>query len=301
MNVVKKMFKHLNPKSSKAILTQDKSQPPYIPKVHFTRIPSHLPLPKRKGIAFVDFEHWCFSLYDKFKMRPNITEWVEDIFRRASIEEILFFGDFSEPLLQQELKEIRVYSNRIIDTHNPERHRKDFTDFIIIDHIYQTVISRPEISCFYLITGDGHFTSVVSFLKNYCHKEIGVYGVKECMSSSLKKTASWYIELPEQTDMYATYYKMILDNLYYLQGTNKSPTFMRTVQAVSEKNEITSELIASALRKLLDDGYVYTEKKRRHGTFREEINILVPDWDKISENHIWTNTNGTKEHIQISD
>lgn len=270
------------------------------PILRFARIPSSLSLPKRKGIAFVDFEHWCFSLRDEFKMRPNITEWVEDIFHRASIEEILFFGDFSEPALQNEMGAIRTYTNRIIDTHNPDRHKKDFTDFIMIDHIYQTVISRPEISCFFIVTGDGHFNSVASFLKNYCQKEIGVYGVKGCMSSSLKKTASWYIELPEQSDMYLTYYKMILDNLYHLQSTNKFilPTFMKTVQAVSDRYNVADELIASALRKLLDEGYVYLEKRRRPGGFHEQINVLVPDWNKIEENRIWTNTNGVKGHMQ---
>lgn len=270
------------------------------PILHFARIPSNLSLPKRKGIAFVDFEHWCFSLQDKFKMRPNITEWVEDIFHRASIEEILFFGDFSEPVLQKEMGEIRTYTNRIIDTHNPDRHKKDFADFIMIDQIYQTVISRPEISCFFIVTGDGHFNSVASFLKNYCQKEIGIYGVKGCMSSSLKKTASWYIELPEQADMYLTYYKMILDNLYHLQSTNKFvfPTFTKTVQTVSDRNSVDDELIASALRKLLDEGYVYIEKRRRPGGFHEQINALVPDWNKIEENRIWTNTNGVKGHMQ---
>ena len=100
--------------------------------------------------------------------------------------------------------------------------------------------------------------------------------------------------------MYLTYYKMILDNLYHLQSTNKFilPTFMKTVQAVSDRYNVADELIASALRKLLDEGYVYLEKRRRPGGFHEQINVLVPDWNKIEENRIWTNTNGVKGHMQ---
>ena len=254
---------------------------------------------KRTAVAYVDFEHWCIALYQKFRMRPNIKEWVEDIYNRAELKEIIFFGDFSKPLLQKEISEIRTYTNRIIDTQNPDRTKKDFTDFIMIDQVYQRIITSPEIDTYFFVTGDGHFNSVISFLVNYCKKEVGIYGIKECISNALKKSASWYIEIPAEADMFVEYYRLIFDNLYYLK-THKShvrPTFMKTVEVVSERSDVSSELIAAALRKLIEDDYIYVLEERLNGSFLGTCNVLNVDWDKVENDHVWINTYGTKEEM----
>lgn len=261
-----------------------------------------VPAAGKRAVAYVDFEHWCYGLQRGYRMAPNIGEWVRDITTRASVEEILFFGDFTEPRLQKEIPNIRAYSNKLIDTQNPDPHyKKDFSDFIIIDHIYQKAITAPHIDTIFLFTGDGHFNSVVSFLKNYCRKEVGVYGIKDAMSASLKKTASWYVELPAQADRYAGYYRMILDNLHYLrtEKPHMRPTFLKTCEVVAEQNEVEEELIRSALRLLMEQGYVYSNAERLPGGFHEQINVLEVDWDRVREDNLWESSTGTKEFMIV--
>lgn len=273
-----------------------------LPASFFFDVSTDSAIKKKTAVAYVDFEHWCVSLYQKFRMRPNIKEWVEDIYNRADLKEIIFFGDFSKPLLQKEISEIRTYTNRIIDTQNPDRTKKDFTDFIIIDQVYQRIITSPEINTYFFVTGDGHFNSVVSFLVNYCKKEVGIYGIKECISNALKKSASWYIEIPAEADMFSEYYRLILDNLYHLK-THRSyarPTFMKTVEVVSTRNNISSELISAALQKLIDDDYIYVLEERLNGSFLGTCSVLNVDWDKVENDHIWTNGYGTKEEMRLN-
>ena len=92
----------------------------------------------------------------------------------------MFFGDFSKnQSLREEMTKIRGFTNNIIETGNgTNRVTKDFTDFIMLDHIYQAAMSdRDDIDVFVIFTGDGHFTSVASFLKNKCKKEVEIYAV----------------------------------------------------------------------------------------------------------------------------
>lgn len=68
--------------------------------------------------------------------------------------------------------------------------KKDFTDFIMLDKIYQTAYSDKDIDTYIIFTGDSHFTSVVLFLKNVCRKKVVVYGVKNAFSGQLMTAAS---------------------------------------------------------------------------------------------------------------
>ena len=268
-----------------------------LPSSFFFDISTNSNAKKKTAVAYVDFEHWCVSLYQKFRMRPNIKEWVEDIYNRADLKEIIFFGDFSKPLLQKEISEIRTYTNRIIDTQNPSRIKKDFTDFIMIDQVYQRIITSPEIDTYFFVTGDGHFNSVVSFLVNYCKKEVGIYGIKDCISNALKKSASWYVEIPAEADIFSEYYRLILDNLYHLKTYKPfiRPTFMKTVEVVSTRYDVSSELLTAALRKLIEDDYIYVLEERLNGSFLGKCNVLHVDWDKVGNDHIWTNEHNAKE------
>ena len=40
---------------------------------------------------------------------------------------------------------------------------KDYTDFIILDNIYQKALSSSDVNLFIIFSGDGHFSSVVAF------------------------------------------------------------------------------------------------------------------------------------------
>lgn len=254
----------------------------------FKKISDETILSKPKAVVFVDFEHWYISLDKMYHVRPAIREWRDNIAEKYDITEILFFGDFSNSSLRNEIARIREVSNFIVDTQNTSsHHKKDFTDFIMLDHIYQKAIVGSNIDTFIIFTGDGHFNSVVQFIANRCKKEVGIYGVKNAVSNQLKTSASWYIELPRD-DFMLKYYKMILENLKRIEGSyhRSHATFMKTVTIVAQRNNVDEELIQTALQQLIQKGYIL--QKRERAGYGKTINVLRADWAKLRRDRIFS-------------
>lgn len=215
---------------------------------------------KKKAAIFVDFEHWYISLDKNFGQRPDIKAFTEEIEKQYEISEMSFFGDFSNPSLNAEMHRIRGFTNKIVETNNGGGfYKKDFTDFIMLDHIYRSACLDKAIDTYIIFTGDGHFSSVTLFLKNSCRKEVVVYGVKNAFSGQLKQAASRYVELAgQQHDAVKELCMMIMLSLYELEREykNSRPTFSKTVAAVAEKNKVSENDVSLALGKLIDEGYV---------------------------------------------
>lgn len=237
---------------------------------------------KQNAVCFVDYEHWYISLDKHFHIKPNIKAWVDELGSKYNILELTFFGDFSSIGMQNEMHKIRGFTNKIVETKNGSAHyKKDFSDFIILDHIYQSAMSRKDAQVFIIFTGDGHFSSVALFLKNTCKFDVGIYGVKSGFSSQLKQAASWWRELPTAEDEILPFCQMILSSLYALEeGQNKKglPSFWKTIEAVEKKFGVDREQLKIALEYLLDKRYI--EQITRQISFKK-IKVLSPDWAKI--------------------
>ena len=95
-------------------------------------------------MAFVDYESWYISLLKNFGLKPDIKAWFEDLSTRVYLTEAVFFADFSHKSLADEIRRIRPYSNKIIDTRSPNGVEKDYTDFIILDNIYQKALASQD-------------------------------------------------------------------------------------------------------------------------------------------------------------
>ena len=101
---------------------------------------------KNNTLVFVDYEYWFYSYQTMFDMRPSPVLWRKEIEKNYNISDIMVFGDFSHEAINQELCKIREITNTIIETQNTDaRRKKDMTDFIMLDYIYQTAAERPEI------------------------------------------------------------------------------------------------------------------------------------------------------------
>ena len=246
---------------------------------------------KPKTVVFVDYEHWYISLEKMHRMRPDIRSWRDSIAEKYEIQEIVFFGDFSNSSLRKEIPKIREITNYIIETQNTTTgFKKDFTDFIMLDHIYQKAMKSRDIDTFILFSGDGHFNSVVNFLITQMGKKVGVYGIKEAMSNQLRNSASWYQLLPEDVDPNLQYYTMILKNLKYLedrstQGKRARPTFMGTVDAVSRINRVSKSIIRDALSILIDKEYITQDYDNIY--LKNKIKILKVDWKKCKKDKLF--------------
>ncbi len=242
---------------------------------------------KPRAAVFVDYEHWYISMDKLFNARPDIKAWRDEMSKKYDLQEIAFFGDFSNLSLRAEISRIREVTSMIIETQNASaHHKKDFTDFIMLDHIYQKAMMTDNIDTFIIFSGDGHFSSVVSFLVNRLHKEVGVYAVKEAVSSQLRNTASWIVELPHEDNRLNLYQLMVLRHLKRLEqsGKGKRLTFWATVETISKDNNMESDLIATAMRDLIEKGYVFQKRQTVRGT--QNVKLLCVDWAKLSKDRI---------------
>lgn len=242
---------------------------------------------KSKAMVFVDYEHWYFALNNNYKLRPDIEKFCNDLNERYNVSELVFFGDFSSAPLNSEMHKIRGFTNKIVETNNGGGHfKKDFTDFIMLDHIYQSAYTDKDIDTYIIFTGDGHFSSSVLFLKNVCKKDVVVYGIKGAFSGQLKQASTSYYEFPDERQTLLPVCKVIMQSLYTLLQENKRarPTFIRTVQAVSEKQGIPEENVRLAMELLLGEGYVKQYEKK---IGYKKVKLIKPDFKKAQKDKMF--------------
>ncbi len=245
---------------------------------------------KKRVIAFVDFEHWYISLERGYRRKPDVVAFRDELADRYEIVDIKFFGDFSNPGLRGEISNIRRVSNTIIDTQNAsDKVVKDFTDFIILDHIYQSAMDRDAADAYVLFTGDGHFYSAASFLVTKCRKEVGIYAVRGAASTQLMSCGTYTRLVPDEEKKVSSdgIEATILRNLrdYYNKNKRKNVhlTFWATVEAVVKHHGTDREKTAEALRTLIAEGYV-TQDRETIG--KKSVKVLHVDWNKVSRDGI---------------
>lgn len=242
---------------------------------------------KPKAVAFVDYEHWYISLDKMYNQKPDIKGWYADMASKYNVTEVYFFADFSNQSLRAEIPRIREVTSSIIETQNASsHHKKDYTDFIMLDHIYQKAMTATDIDTYIIFSGDGHFSSVASFLNIRLGKNVGVYAVKDAASNQLRNCSDWLVEIPMLSAETKLYYRMILRNLKKLEETSKEQkkkmraAFWPTVEVVSKYNGVPRDELADALRALIDDGYIFqTEEKLKNKT----IKVINVNWEKVNK------------------
>lgn len=228
---------------------------------------------------FVDYEHWYISLNNNYGIRPNIKAWFEHLQKRVNVKEVLFFADFSHKNLAEEIGRIRPFTNKIIDTRSPTGTQKDFTDFIILDNIYQKALMADDTEAFILFSGDGHFSSVTSFLKNIYGKEVGIYAIKGCFSKQLQETSTWHVSLPNDDDVYGLYYQKIFEYLK-MEENKKSkslPTATKCVAALSQNKRLERKKILAALDRLIEEDVLSKRSFNSQGVSVKDA--LFVDWE----------------------
>ncbi|MGI5906876.1 MAG: NYN domain-containing protein [Candidatus Pararuminococcus gallinarum] len=244
--------------------------------------------PRPKAIAFVDYEHWYYSYQNLFGMRPDVESWRKELADEYEIEDIYVFGEFGHKGIHDELSKLRTITNTIIETQQPlGHHKKDMTDFIMLDYIYQHAALHPETDTYIIFTGDGHFLSVVRYLTQRANKHVIVYGVNGAFSSHLREVASESRELPDTDVSYRQYCEMIVENLVYVADhPTIISTFNGTVGAVARKHGAPEEMIRAALRRMLDEGLIV--QKEQWVDFNRKVRVLRANWEALVAAGLWT-------------
>ncbi len=243
---------------------------------------------KPGAMAFIDYEHWYYSYQNNFGLKPDPVGWRREVEEIYELDDIMVFADFGHKGIDGELAKIRSITNTIIETQQTFiRYKKDMTDFIMLDYIYQTVYLKPEISTYILFTGDGHFQSVVKYLTQRMKKTVVIYGVKNSLSNQLKMVASSSYELPADGNTLKEYYPMIVANLAYVsEKMDIIPTFNGTVAAVARRNQAPEELVRAALQEMIDKGYVYQRMQRVD--FNRSVRVTAANWEMLAKAGLWS-------------
>jgi hypothetical protein len=145
-------------------------------------------------LVYIDYESLFYGMYDKYNMKPNLNALIDELKTQGRFaESIKVFGDFSKEPIKSEQGKIRTITNTIIDCQQPgnEGHKKDYTDFLMLDMIYQDSMTKPHVDQFIFVTGDNHYSSVATFLRTQKDKIIGVYAVEGTLGAQLFNCSSW--------------------------------------------------------------------------------------------------------------
>ncbi len=204
----------------------------------------------------------------------------DELNKKYDVSDFIFFGDFSNPSLANEMQKIRGFTNQIVETNNGSgRIKKDYTDFIMLDHIYRSAYEEKDLDTYIIFTGDGHFSSAVLFLKNSCKKEVIVYGVKNAFSGQLKLAATGFVELPSEKQLLPMAVTPILDSLFELSRENQNTriSFSKTVPAVAQKYDISEDEVKIALEKLIEKGYIIQYETNIN---KRKVRLLRVDFKK---------------------
>jgi len=244
------------------------------------------PLPHSEDLlntfVFIDYEYLFFRFKQSFSAKPMLDEIVDDINSIATVSRFTIFGDFSKPELSYERNRIRTITNNIIDcAYSNESSVKDYTDFIMLDHIYQSLYHTDDVEQFIIITGDGHFSSVIAFIKRNRKKVIGVYGLAGSLHRQLCDCSTWAKEISVAEGDELEYQTYLLRNLHDAETKGKLPTFGRTVDYTQGRYGGDRFLYERVLRNLIDEGYVVSSLCT--SVEGREFKMLSVNWERVRE------------------
>ncbi|MEW6446627.1 MAG: NYN domain-containing protein [Bacillota bacterium] len=153
---------------------------------------------KKRVAIFIDYESLFYGLLDQHRVKPFDIGTVDRISQLASeygqITKIDAFADFEcNEDLKKEMTRLR---SKGVDPHHVTRVKeKSYTDFVMLDWIYRTVLENT-VDVFVVVTGDGHFAPCLGYIHNRLGREVIVIGVRGSVSSQLHDAASQVIQLP---------------------------------------------------------------------------------------------------------
>lgn len=242
---------------------------------------------KKRAMVFVDYESWFYSYKTLFGLRPDPKGFRADLESEYEIEDIMVFGDFSSPGMADELGRLRNITNTIIETGNTfNRRKKDMTDFIMLDYIYQYADENSKAGTYIIFTGDGHFQSVTKYLVQKKKKNVVVYGVKDSISRQLRDAATEVRELPKDEEIKRRYYDLVIKNMDHVYHNPRIiPTFMGTAETIANRYQVDIEDIKSTLSEMIELGYISKGFKRVG--YNKNVKILVAEWDKLRDAGLW--------------
>lgn len=124
--------------------------------------------------------------------------------------------------------------------------KKNYTDFYLLNDIYETLIDRPDINTYVIVTGDGHFKGVLAKLKFKHQKNVVVISVKGCVNKALKSFTFYELEPQNTRQTVIRYIDKSINEYGYI-------TFQQAVRRAESELRLN---IFPVLSQLVDEGAI---------------------------------------------
>jgi hypothetical protein len=149
-----------------------------------------------KVALFVDIENLAKGMRSLGSQLLS-EELVTTAARYGQVVHAKCFGDFREPIIADLKEELRAATLDVVDVPSQKRENgwKQFTDFAMLDDIYQVLFDYTDVDTFMIAAGDGHFAGVVARLRIRHGKRVIVMGVEGGINHQLRAVASQVEEL----------------------------------------------------------------------------------------------------------
>lgn len=141
---------------------------------------------------FIDFENIRYSMLNNFGQEPDPHKLIAKARKYGTVPVAFAYADFSKhPDHYKRRFEAAGISRvdvplRVL----PGGKEKSSADLIMLLDIVDTVLDRPQIATFILMTGDGDFVRISARLKNRFGKDVVISGVPGTISSDLVDSAT---------------------------------------------------------------------------------------------------------------
>ena len=81
-----------------------------------------------------------------FHIDPDPKKWIEEVRAQYSVKDIYIYADFGSNGMAESKKIVQELDCTVVDTADESTYRrKDMTDFVMLDAIYQSVNELPAI------------------------------------------------------------------------------------------------------------------------------------------------------------
>ena len=132
--------------------------------------------------VFIDFENIRYSLRNIYGGEPDISALMERARKYGNIAVAVAYADFSEhPGWIRRQMDIAGITARDVPlrkvTRDGTERVKSSADIHMVMDVMETVLDRPNINTYLLMSGDSDFIRLVSWLRNRFGKTVVIAGV----------------------------------------------------------------------------------------------------------------------------
>lgn len=212
-----------------------------------------------KVAAFIDYESLFYGMLNEHGAYYNLTDLINILTGFGRLVFARAYANFKTPILKDEPQ--RLDNVAISAIQCDASGKKNYTDFYMLNDIFETVIDNQDINTYILVTGDGHFKGVLAKLKFKHNKNVIVISVKGCANNALRSFDLHELE-PQITRS---------DIIKYIDNKNKEYGYITFQQAIKKAEAELNLNIFPVLSSLVDDGVI---KKSLLATSNGMITVL---------------------------